>query len=294
MSDQARPKLFLIDAFEGRNPTTVRLFQQAATQAGIECEVLYADSFDITSDVDITDKDLLYGISVEPQAKALFTYLAATKNPVTVFKDRLSLVTAGENVFQATLLLEAAGLPVNKTVYTLTNVRELLDRYVEYLGGYPVIIKAVGGSHGVGVMRFDSAPSLYAGADFLMKSGGRYIMRQFVEHDSHARLIVLGDRVVDSISYVKTTDDFRTNASESPSVQPATFSPEIERIAVEATAAIGSDFGGVDIMIDRAGEPHIAEVNVPCFFARAQLASGTDIARQIIEFLQAKSRGHDG
>lgn len=283
------PRLFLIDAFDGRNPSTVKLFQIAARQLGIECKVLYASAVDFTNDFGITEADLLYGISAEPQAKALFKYLAATCRARTIFKSIESLVWAGENVLQATILHQAANLPINKTVYTLTRNRALLDTYVKYLGGFPVIVKAVGGSHGVGVMRFDSAPSLYAGADFLLASGqGRYIMRQFIDHESQARLIVLGGEVIDSIEYIKHPSEFRTNVGDDLTVRVRMFSEPIERMAIDATSALGADFGGVDILIDTDGNASIVEVNTPCFFARSQNTSGTNIANKIIQYLLAK------
>lgn len=284
------PRLYLVDAFKGRNPTTVSLLTDAADRLGIECDVLYADVCDFTKIPSVRKNDLLYGISSEPDAKALFKYIAAIRKPKTIFTDLESLVRAGDNVLQATLLHEVAGLPVNKTVYTLTTDRERLDSYVDYLGGYPVIVKSAGGSHGVGVMRFDSPPSLYAGADFLKKMGGSYVMRQFVPHDSHARLIVLDGRVIDSIAYERVANDFRTNSSKTPGVTKKKYSNEVESVAIKATAAIGAEFGGVDILIDSKGGLHVIEVNTPCFFARAQDMSGVDIAGMIIAHLLRKSR----
>ena len=250
---------------------------------------IHAQDYDYTNELALQSDDMLYGVSMESDAYTLFKHLAATSSVKTIYDDTFALINGGENVLQATLIHESLGLPINKTIFGLTHDKMRLDRYVEHLGGYPVIIKSVGGSHGVGVMKFDSPSSLYAGVDFLLGSGQQCIMRHFIEHDTHARLIVLGNEVIDSIAYHKPKRDFRTNVGSKPNVEVQKFGDDIEAIAVRATHALGSSFGGVDIMFDSEGRPHIAEVNVPCFFPRAQLVSGVDIAGQIISYLKQKS-----
>jgi len=120
------------------------------------------------------------------------------------------------------------------------------------------------------------------------------ILREFIDQPTHARLIVLGDQVVDSIEYVAQGDDFRTNAGDTPSVRPKKFSPEMEAIAVQAVTVLGLEFGGVDMMTDEAGNDVVLETNFPCYFVRAQEATGTDVAGKMVEYLMAKSKSLQG
>lgn len=281
--------LYIVNGRSGQNLTTLRLLSEAAEKRGISTVVLQANEVNITQMPHFSEGDLLYTTSVQEAPQTLFKLIASTHPVTTVYRSIESLILDGDNVSKATLLHQAKGLPVNKTVFHITRDRQTLQDYVAHLGGYPVIIKSVGGSHGVGVMRFDSAPSLFAGIDFLIGSKGQFVMRQYIEHDAHARIIVLGGEVIDSIEYRKTSDDFRTNVGTAPLVEVKKFDESIEQLAIDAVHALGSDFGGVDIMLDKEGKPHIAEVNNPCFFPRAQKLSGIDIAGKIIDFLIEKS-----
>ena len=61
-------------------------------------------------------------------------------------------------------------------------------------------------------------------------------------------------------------------------------------LAERAVAALGLEFGGVDILVDEQGTATIAEVNFPCNFARNQMNTGTDVAGLLVDHLMAKSQ----
>ena len=112
------------------------------------------------------------------------------------------------------------------------------------------------------------------------------MIRQFIPVTTSARLIVLGGKVVDSIEYRAPKNDFRSNVGV-PNVKPKKFAKGIEETAIKAVDALDLEFGGVDILIH--GDKHyLTEVNCPCFFARAQNSTGTDIASLMIDYLHNK------
>lgn len=268
----------------------VRCLQEACVQADIECLPIYTESFDYTNLPEFQAGDILYRTSIDKQSGLIGKLLGSTAPVVTVFRDWQALLAFADSLAYEILVNNAAGLPINRTIFDVPRDRTLLAKYVDHLEGFPVIIKALGGSHGVGVMRVDSLASLQSVADFLSSADGTFIMRQYIPHDIHARLIVLGDKVIDSIAYERAGSDFRTNVGNSPIVHSRRFGDEIDRIAVEATRVLGAEFSGVDILIDKDGKPHIAEVNSPCFFPRAQRVTGTDIAGMLVRHLIDKSR----
>lgn len=183
-------------------------------------------------------------------------------------------------------------LPQPLTVWNVPRDRQLIDRYVDYCQGYPVIIKATGGSHGVGVIKVDSTSALYSLIDYLHGTRTPIIMRQFIHARHSARLIVLDGRVIASIEYSAPAHDFRTNIGCHPIVKAKQFSPAVNRLAVQAVSAMGNLFGGVDILIDSQDRPYITEMNFPCNFARASAATGIDIADLIVKFFIDQSRTH--
>lgn len=188
-----------------------------------------------------------------------------------------------------TFILDNKNVPLPKIMYYIPKDRDALRRCVDYLGGFPICIKVLGGSHGVGVMKVDSYGSLFSVADYIKQQKNGAVLKECCDVVSSARLIVLGDKVIDSIEYSANKDDFRSNEGKVPNVMPKKFDKTVKKVAIKAVQELGLEFGGVDIMITNNG-PKIAEVNNPCFFARCQLLTGIDIARQMVEYLVKKGK----
>ncbi len=186
-------------------------------------------------------------------------------------------------------LLEKNGIPVPKTFFPAESDHRQLEAYAKKLGGFPVVLKALGGTRGMGVMKIDSLPSLVSIADFLHQQGKFFIMRKYLPVKTSARFVVLGGRVAASIEYVAADRDFRTNSGKTLKVRAKRYPKELEDLAVRAVATMGWEFGGVDILIYK-GKPHVSEVNFPCNFVRAQHVLKRDIALEMVKYLQAKAR----
>ena len=182
------------------------------------------------------------------------------------------------------------GLPAIPTIPLIPKDRDEVAKFADALGGFPVVVKAIGGSKGVGVMRVDSQKSLVSICDFLRDEDTRVILRKYVEHEYYGRLIVLGDQVVASNRTKALDGDFRTNTSDTPNGQPYVFSDNLQKIAVEAVSTLGLQFGGVDLLFDEDGSAHIAEVNFPTDFGCCQDITGIDIATLMLEFQMKGSK----
>ncbi|MCX6763380.1 MAG: ATP-grasp domain-containing protein [Candidatus Moranbacteria bacterium] len=183
------------------------------------------------------------------------------------------------------------GIPIPKTIPVLTNDRDILKTFSENLGGFPLIVKAMGGKEGVGVMRVDSLESLCSIADFLYKSEGNFVLRQYINSRESLRIIILGEKVIASMKYKASHEgDFRSNRkTKLDNVENIQNNPQIEKIAIEAVKAMGLEFGGVDILLDEKNNPYVLEVNFPCHFGEAQTFTNVDIAGQMIDYLIKKS-----
>jgi len=186
---------------------------------------------------------------------------------------------------------EKANLPSIKTIHDVSNREKLVD-YADSLGGFPVIVKILGGTHGIGVIRVDSKESLLSLADFLNKEGIYAIMRQYIKHRKQARLVVLGNEVIAShINF--SSFDFRTNVGKNihRKRESFVFPKKIQDIAIKAVKSCELEFGGVDILFEEeTNEPHIAEINFPFYFPTTQKLTGVDIAGKMIDYLMEKSK----
>lgn len=282
-------KLYGITREESANPTTISLLKKACDKLGVTFVLVESAHYDFSNPLKIEPGSCLYNMSVDTRSTTAFKTLVKD-NVATVFNNSFAAINFSDNVKAGSILHANDGLPIIKTVFDLTRNKKILKDYSDYLGGFPLIIKAEGGSHGVGVIKVDKFDSLISIADYLTsKVKGSYILRQFIDYAEHARLIVLDGKVVDSVEYQKVTHDFRSNAGKDIKVKPKKFSQEVENIAIKAVKSFQADFGGVDILIDKAGQPFLAEVNIPCFFPRTQLATGKDVATELVKSLVRKA-----
>ncbi len=187
-------------------------------------------------------------------------------------------------------LHEKIGLPVIPSVPFIPETDAGIERAMEELGGFPVIVKILGGSLGVGVIRIDSSPSLKSLLDYLRSKDANVLIRKYIPHKYYGRLVVVGDSVVASHITFNVDGEFRTNAGDGlKNVREAkVFSPEIQAIAVKAVHALGLETGGVDLLFDADGNPHLAEVNFPNDFSVTQKITGIDIAQAMVVHLMGK------
>lgn len=272
------------------NQTTFALLKKSAEERDIAINVIFTEDFDFTEHLVLSQNDALYRISSDKTSVLIEKFLC-NEHVVSFYLSVRDCMGKVDNVLEATLIHKQHNLPINKTIFSLTNNKPLLKKYVLELGGFPIIIKSAGGQHGVGVMKIDSLESLYSVVDYLAMQNDEFILRQYIDYKEHARLIVLGDQVISSIEYKRVENDFRSNAGNDLNIINKKFDSNIENIAIKSVQVLGYEFGGVDILIDQNGNPFIAEVNFPCYFPRAQQYSNIDISGQMIDFLINKSKG---
>lgn len=213
-------------------------------------------------------------------------YHLIDKGATSFYKNNSPYLLNLENI--DSILLGQPDVVTPKTINYLPKDRDAMLKCIDYLGGFPIIIKALGGSHGVGVMKIETTESLFSVSDYLRRQGGIFVMKEYCDVKSTARLIVLGDKVIDSIEYRANKGDFRSNEGAKPNTYVKEYDDATKELAVKATHALGLEFGGVDIMNTPDG-PKVAEVNFPCFFPRCQMLTGVDIADEMIKYLMAKT-----
>jgi len=276
-----------------RNPTIAASLQKACLSRDIEFVQVNPFHFDFTDYSQIpAPGDAIY----RSLASNAHNGVSRTVERWLIHPQVATLYSSYERALsqwpQSYVIHAKRGLPQPITIWNVPRDRQIIDRYVEFVRGYPVIIKVTGSSHGVGVIKVDSPASLYSLVDYLHGTHTPAIMRQFIHARHSARLIVLADQVIAAIEYSAPANDFRTNIGHNPIVKAKQFSANINKLAVQAVATMGNLFGGVDILIDAKGQPYITEMNFPCNFARAATATNIDIADLLVDFLQNQARTH--
>ena len=263
-----------------REPERISLLRAACKKLGVSFRPLTPFTVDFSKTAPVKKGDIVYrvsrGLLLHPFEKFFLQPGAVTfyKNPAAVPNDPF--------------ILSKEGLPCPQTIFCTTRKRSVIMKYVKALGGFPIVLKALGGTRGLGVMKVDSYSALFGIVDYLLEHQKLLTLQQFIPQNTSARVIVLGNKVIGSMEYRAKNHDFRTNEAHRPDVFPKKFTKDLEQLAVRATHAMGLEFSGVDILINKK-ERYITEVNFPCNFVRAQTVLGKDIALQMVAYLRDKS-----
>ncbi len=179
------------------------------------------------------------------------------------------------------ILFRQRGLPTPRTVFAPAPDDAGLLRQVEWLGGWPVVVKQPGLEGGRGVALAHTLTALKS-----IPPGA--LIQAFIPHQRSWRVTVLGDQALASTAMRPPTGDFRANAPGFSIDAAAAVPAGLEALAISAVAALRLDFGGVDIIEREDGALALCEVNFPCAFDFQQQANGVDIAGAIVEYLARK------
>jgi len=186
---------------------------------------------------------------------------------------------------QLAVQLEKSGIPVPKTIYKGTNNKLLLKKYVEYLDGFPIILKTHGGTGGVGVIKINDFDTLLSMSDYLHSQNCNFQLKQFIPSASCERLCVLGDSVLYSLTRPIKEQDFRNEIAKTGN-QFLIFPKEIQEVAIKAAHSANYNYAGVDLIIDKRNNlPYILEVNCPQNFAIHQKIIQIDFAFHMLKWL---------
>lgn len=278
---------------EQKTSKSYEYLEQAVRARNVEFVPIVADTFDHGQDMQraLETPSILYRIGTGKRAMLLESLLVRP-GVTTFYSDIRPLFMRG--TWGPTVVQQNAGLPVIPTIFNIDRTQEeKFADYVERLGGFPVVLKSSGGSHGSGVMRVDSLESLRSVVGFTAPGRpGEFALRKYIHDATHLRLVVIGDQVVDAIRYLPQPGDFRTNAVAVPQVEayPRTDkNSKYFELAVKTVAVEGLEFGGIDLLVTPDGTAYIAELNFPCNFSRNQMNTGIDVAGAMVDYLVTKA-----
>ena|SRR5688572_12163044 len=192
--------------------------------------------------------------------------------------------------FYTTALLQQASLPVPETVVceraddAMAAIRRMLDR------GGEVIIKPIFGSMGHGLVRVGDPELAWRVIRPLEQMRAVFYVQRAIDHDGRdVRLFVAGGRVVGAIERIAPAGDWRTNVTRGGSAREIDPPSAWRDCAITATAAVGADYAGVDLLLSPRGEMFVLEVNGIPGWQGLQSATGVDVAAAIVEQVEARA-----
>jgi len=182
-------------------------------------------------------------------------------------------------------VLSRAGVGLPKTVFT--NYTKDTDHVIDAVGGAPMVIKLLEGTQGLGVVLAETRNAATSVIEAFNGLGARVIAQEFIKEAGGAdiRAFVVGGQIVGAMKRQGKEGEFRSNLHRGGTAEIIELSDEEENTAIKAAKAMGLGVAGVDMLQSEKG-PLVLEVNSSPGLEGIEKATGRDIARDIIRYIE--------
>ncbi len=203
-------------------------------------------------------------------------------------------IEACDNKMKTHQALAEAGIPMPTTIFAPFIYNNMVRKNFEYLDrviaklGFPLVVKEAYGSFGQQVALMENREDLET---WILRVGGRPHLYQKYIRESHGedlRINIVGGKVVAAMKRSSQVD-FRANITLGGSMESYLPSEEEAELAIRASATLGLDFAGVDLLQTQAG-PVICEVNSNVHFITLAACTGIDTAVHLMRWIKSGER----
>jgi len=216
-----------------------------------------------------------YGTAVVRQFEMMNVFTAVESQALVRSRDKL----------RSLQILSRAGLGLPKTVFT--NYSKDVERTLKEVGGAPVIIKLLEGTQGLGVVLAENKKAAVSVIEAFNGLKARVIVQEFIKESrgEDIRAFVVDGHVVGAMVRTAKEGEFRSNLHRGGTAKVIELTLEEEIAAIKAANAMKLGIAGVDMLRSERG-PLIIEVNSSPGLEGIEIATGVDIAGQIIKYIE--------
>lgn len=216
-----------------------------------------------------------YGTAVVRQFEMMNVFTTVQSQALVQSRDKL----------RSLQILSKAGLGLPKTVFT--NYSKDVSEVISHVGGAPLIIKLLEGTQGLGVVLAETKTAAESVLEAFNGLQARVVVQEYIKEAKGAdiRALVVDGQVVGAMKRQGKEGEFRSNLHRGGSASIITLSDEEENAAIKAVRALKLGVAGVDMLQSSRG-PLILEVNSSPGLEGIETATGKDIAKTIIRFIE--------
>ncbi len=150
-----------------------------------------------------------------------------------------------DNKMSAYISFERDNIPTPRTAL-ISNEKGLLHAHEKLGGKYPVIMKTLTGTQGIGVSVVESEKSMISVAQSLWKFGAALLLQEFLKFDFDIRTIVIDGKILASTKRISAKKDFRSNRHREATTEPYKLSDKERIVVLQAARSVGAYMVGVD------------------------------------------------
>ena len=281
---------------------TAKRFEEEAKKIGHEIYILQVETAYINFKDDvyrIYNKDDKVGFEINKDTIAIVRGTVRLKKSWLDLLSRLekiglcmvnsrNTVAVSSDKYRTYLKLQDAGLVQPKTV--LVSSADTWRESLEALDTkFPIIMKTLEGSKGVGVLFVESERSLDSLIQLLFNENEDVdlLIQEYIKTDGDIRVIVLGNEVIGSMKRSVIEGDFRSNVSQGAKIKEYPLTELEKEHCLLASKAIGGSWTAVDFIPSKNPKtkpPYIIEVNHSPGTEGIEEATGDNIVKKVVDY----------
>ncbi len=215
------------------------------------------------------------GAAIIRQFEMMGVFSVATSEALLRSRDKLRCMQ----------LLSMADIGLPKTAFT--NYSEGPQELIDAVGGPPLIIKLLKGTHGLGVILAENQTTAESVIESFNRIRERIIVQEYIAESEGAdvRALVVDGQVVAAIKRKARPGEFRSNLHRGASAIHIKLTAAEESTALKAVEMLGLKVAGVDMLQSDRG-PLVLEVNPSPGLEGISTTTGIDVADHIIAYIE--------
>ena len=164
-----------------------------------------------------------------------------------------------DNKMATAIQLSSHNVSIPKT--SIVNNRKSIEDAHKHVGGkFPVIVKTLTGTQGIGVAKVNDMESLVSVCEALWKYDAAILLQEWLDIDFDVRTMVVNNRIIGSAKRITSKEEFRSNVHMGATTKPYILKDVEKEIILAAARATGGYMIGVDHCVVK-GEYKILECN---------------------------------
>ncbi len=216
-----------------------------------------------------------HGVSVVRQLERMGVTAAVHSDAIARSRDKL--------MCSQYLVSEGIGVPKTYFSHDVEDPKFILDM----MGGTPIIIKLLEGTHGVGVVLAENYKTAETVIETFSKTGQKFVVQEYIKESGGAdiRAFVVDGEIIASMRRSAMEGEFRSNLHRGGQAAVYKMSEEEKATALKACEVLGLKIAGVDMLQSERG-PLILEVNASPGLEGITTSTKIDVAGKIIDYVE--------
>ena len=268
----------IADSDDPKENTTADLIQKACKKKGYKCIIVNTKTSIITQKDEDKNTLTVYNYDGEGakhtfigkdtvcitrggalQDEGGLSLISAFQNSQSFMLNTRSAMLTCDNKLTSALLCEKFGIPIPRTAY-VSNEKNLKTALDMIGGKFPLILKTLTGTQGIGVIKIESYEGLVATVQAMWKLNAELLIQEYMPTKFDVRTFVVDNKIFASTKRTHSNYDFRSNTHRGAEAEPYILNDEERDIILKASRASRAYMLGVDHIVYK-GKPYVLELN---------------------------------